>query len=37
MLRGVKHWNRLPPREVVETSSLEIVKSRLDKHLTGPV
>lgn len=31
--RVVKHRNRLP-REAVETSSLEIVKSGLDRHLT---
>lgn len=33
MIRAVKHWNRLL-REVVDTSSWEIFKVRLDQALS---
>jgi len=35
-LRVTEHWNRLP-REVVESPSLEIFKTHLDKVLCGLV
>jgi len=35
-LRVTEHWNRLP-REVVESPSLEIFKTRLDKVLCSLV
>uniref|UniRef100_K7EX00 Reverse transcriptase domain-containing protein n=1 Tax=Pelodiscus sinensis TaxID=13735 RepID=K7EX00_PELSI len=35
-VRVVRHWNKLP-REVVESPSVEIFKSRLDKCLSGVV
>jgi len=33
-VRGVKHWHRLP-REVVDASSLETCKARLDGALSN--
>jgi len=35
-MRVVKHWNRLP-REVVEATSLETFKARLDGALSNMV
>jgi len=35
-MKVVKHWNRLP-REVVEASSLETFKARLDGALSNLV
>ncbi|KFR11596.1 hypothetical protein N306_03219, partial [Opisthocomus hoazin] len=35
-MRVVKHWNRLP-REVVDASSLEVFKARLDGALSSLV
>ncbi|KFR16740.1 hypothetical protein N306_12872, partial [Opisthocomus hoazin] len=35
-MRVVKHWNRLP-REVVDASSLEVFKARLDGALSNLV
>ena len=35
-VRVVKYWNKLP-RKVVESPSLEILKSRMDRHLSGMV
>jgi len=36
MMRVVMHWNRLP-REVVDASSLELFKARLDGALSNLV
>ncbi|KFV57016.1 hypothetical protein N341_01986, partial [Tyto alba] len=36
MMRWVKHWNRLP-REVVDATSLETFKARLDGALSSLV
>jgi len=35
-MKVVRHWNRLP-REVVDASSLEMFKARLDRALSNPI